>query len=126
MGPDLIHSSAVIDPKAELAAGVRVGPYSVIGPDVHLGAGTEVGAHVVLEGRVRIGARSRIGHGAVIGAKSLVVKSVPPYAIVKGSPATVVKYRFSDRDIGKLLSLQWWTWDRKLICRAVNEKLLCG
>lgn len=63
----MIHPSAVIDPKAELAAGVRVGPYSVIGPDVHLGEATEVGAHAVLEGRVRIGARCRIGHGAVIG-----------------------------------------------------------
>ncbi len=63
----MIHSSALIDPKAELAAGVRVGPYSVIGPDVRLGEGTEVGAHAVLEGRVRIGARCRIGHGAVIG-----------------------------------------------------------
>ncbi len=64
----MIHSTAVIDTRAELAAGVHVGPYSVIGPDVRIAEGTEVGAHAVLEGRVRIGARCRIGHGAVIGA----------------------------------------------------------
>ena len=64
----MIHPTAVIDPKAELAADVRVGPYSVIGAEVRIGEATEVGAHAVLEGRVRIGARCRIGHGAVIGA----------------------------------------------------------
>ncbi len=63
----MIHPSAVIDPRAELAANVSVAPYSVIGPDVRIGDGTEIGAHVVLEGRVAIGARCRIGHGAVIG-----------------------------------------------------------
>jgi UDP-N-acetylglucosamine acyltransferase len=63
----VIHPTAVIDSRAELAPDVRVGPYSVIGPDVTIAAGAEVGAHVVLEGRVRVGARCRIGHGAVIG-----------------------------------------------------------
>jgi UDP-N-acetylglucosamine acyltransferase len=58
----------VIDPKAELAAGVSVGPYSVIGQDVQIGEGTEIGAHAVLEGRVKIGARCRIGHGAIVGS----------------------------------------------------------
>jgi UDP-N-acetylglucosamine acyltransferase len=63
----MIHPTAVVDPKAELAAGVRVGPYSVIGPEVRIADATEVGAHAILEGRVWIGARCRIGHGAVIG-----------------------------------------------------------
>jgi UDP-N-acetylglucosamine acyltransferase len=64
----MIHPTAVIDARAELAAGVRVGPYSVIGPDVRIAEATEIGAHAVLEGRVRIGTRCRIGHGAIIGA----------------------------------------------------------
>jgi UDP-N-acetylglucosamine acyltransferase len=68
VGADLIHATAVIDPRAELARGVQVGPGSVIGPDVRIGEGTVVGAHVVLEGRVGVGARCRIGHGAVVGA----------------------------------------------------------
>lgn len=63
----MIHATAVIEPGAELAADVRVGPYSVIGSGVRIAAGAEIGAHVVLEGRVRIGARCRIGHGAIIG-----------------------------------------------------------
>jgi UDP-N-acetylglucosamine acyltransferase len=65
----MIHPTAVIDPRAELGAGVRVAPYTVIGPEVRIGDGTEIGAHVVLEGRVAIGARCRIGHGAVIGGE---------------------------------------------------------
>ncbi len=63
----MIHPTAVVDPKAELACGVSVGPYSIIGPDVRIGESTEIGAHVVLEGRVVIGARCRVGHGALIG-----------------------------------------------------------
>jgi UDP-N-acetylglucosamine acyltransferase len=63
----MIHPTAVIDPKAELAESVSVGPYCVIGPGVRIGEGTEIGAHVVLEGRVKIGARCRIGHGAILG-----------------------------------------------------------
>jgi UDP-N-acetylglucosamine acyltransferase len=63
----VIHPTALIERRAELAPDVRVGPYSVIGPDVTISAGAEIGAHVVLEGRVRIGARCRIGHGAIIG-----------------------------------------------------------
>jgi UDP-N-acetylglucosamine acyltransferase len=64
-----IHPTAVVDPKAELATGVRVAPYSIIGPDVSVGEDVEIGAHVVLEGRVVVGARSRIGHGAIIGGE---------------------------------------------------------
>src|SRR5206468_10010947 len=65
----MIHSTAVIDPRAQLESGVAVAPYAVIGPDVRIGADTEIGAHVVLEGRVAIGARCRIGHGALIGGE---------------------------------------------------------
>ena len=47
-----IHATAVIDPRAQLAEGVEVGPYAVIGPDVEIGAGCRIGPHVVLDGRV--------------------------------------------------------------------------
>lgn len=63
----MIHSTALIDPRAELGTGVTVAPYAVIGPEVRIGDATEIGAHVVLEGRLAIGARCRIGPGAVIG-----------------------------------------------------------
>ena len=52
-----------------------------------------------------------IGDGAVIAANSVVVKSVPPYAIVGGNPAKVIKYRFSEKIIESLLKIKWWDWD---------------
>lgn len=51
-----------------------------------------------------------VGDGAVIAANSLVNKDVPPYAIVAGSPAKIIGYRFDDELIAKLLKLQWWNW----------------
>jgi UDP-N-acetylglucosamine acyltransferase len=63
----MIHPTAIIDPRAEIGADVRIAPFSVIGPEVRVADGAEIGAHVVLEGRVAIGARCRIGHGSVIG-----------------------------------------------------------
>jgi len=63
----MIHATALIDPKAELASGVTVAPYSIVGPEVRIGADAEIGAHVVLEGRVSLGARVKVGHGTVIG-----------------------------------------------------------
>lgn len=56
-----------------------------------------------------------IGHGAVIGANALVNKDVPPYAIVAGVPAKIIKYRFSKELIKALLELKWWEWDIKKI-----------
>ena len=52
-----------------------------------------------------------IGDGAVIASDSVVVKSVPPYAIVGGNPAQIIKYRFSDKIIESLLRIKWWDWD---------------
>ena len=49
-----------------------------------------------------------IGTGAVIAAGSLVVKDVPPYAIVGGAPAKVLKYRFDKDTIQRLLNSNWW------------------
>jgi UDP-N-acetylglucosamine acyltransferase len=63
----LIHPSAVIDPAAELAGDVSVGPYSVIGADVIIAAGTEIGPHVVIKGPARIGCQNRIFQFASIG-----------------------------------------------------------
>lgn len=58
-----------------------------------------------------------IGDGAVIGANSLVNKDVPPYAIVVGSPAKIIKYRFSDEIIEGLLSLKWWDYPLSVITK---------
>ena len=63
----MIHSSAVVDPGAELQPDVDVGPFSVIGPGVVLGSGTRIGPHVVIEGPTRIGERNRIHSFSVLG-----------------------------------------------------------
>jgi len=52
----------------------------------------------------------RIGDGAVISARSVVTRDVPPYAIVAGAPAKVTRFRFSDDQIASLLAIAWWNW----------------
>lgn len=69
-----------------------------IGNDVWIGAGAHVLSGVC------------VGHGAVIGAGSVVTRDVPPYAVVGGSPARVLRYRFSNERISELLSVAWWNW----------------
>lgn len=57
----------------------------------------------------------KIGDGAVVGSCSVVTKDVPPYAIVAGNPAKVVKYRFTEEQIEKLLQIKWWDWEEQKI-----------
>ena len=66
----LIHSTAVVDPRAELDSSVTVGPFSVIGPHVRIAAGTSIGPHCVVEGRTTIGCDNRIFQFNSIGAIS--------------------------------------------------------
>ena len=70
--------------------------YATIGSDVW------IGSHVLVNGGVTI------GHGAVVGAGAVVVKDVPPYSIVGGVPAKVIRYRFPEDVIQKLLEIKWW------------------
>jgi UDP-N-acetylglucosamine acyltransferase len=62
-----IHPTAVVDPRAELADDVVVGPVCVINANVTIGAGTRIDAHTVIYGATRIGARCRIGPMAALG-----------------------------------------------------------
>lgn len=50
----------------------------------------------------------KVGDGAVIGARTVVTKDVPPYAIIVGSPGKIVKYRFDQNVIKRLLEIKWW------------------
>lgn len=74
----------------------------------------ELGSPVTIENDVWIGGGSlikrgvTIGNGAVIAARSVVTKDVPPYVVVAGSPARVVRQRFPDHDIERLLNLKPW------------------
>ena len=75
----------------------------IVGHDVWIGKG------VTIMGGVKI------GNGAVIGAKTVVAKDIPPYAIAVGNPARVVKYRFDEETIKKFLAVKWWNWDLKKV-----------
>jgi UDP-N-acetylglucosamine acyltransferase len=65
-----IHPTAIVDPKAELAEDVAIGPYAVIGPHVSIGPGTRVMSHVVIDGHTSIGARNEFFPMASIGQKT--------------------------------------------------------
>jgi len=65
---DLIHSTAVIAPGAQIDPSVSIGPYTVIGPHVRIGAGTTVGPHCVIEGHTTLGRDNRIFQFASLGA----------------------------------------------------------
>ena len=69
---------------------------------------TTIGNDVWIGSRVTIIQGLNIGTGAVIGTGSIVTKDVPPYAVVAGSPARIIKYRFDEDTIQKLLNSNWW------------------
>ena len=65
-----IHPTAIVDPKAQLAADVEVGPYAIIGPDVKIGEGTVVQAQAYVGGHTTIGKRCEIFPFACVGTKT--------------------------------------------------------
>ncbi|WP_271220488.1 CatB-related O-acetyltransferase [Streptosporangium carneum] len=62
----------------------------------------------------------RIGDGAVIATGSVVVSDVPPYAVVGGNPGRVVKRRFDDADVERMLRAAWWDWPVELVTEHVR------
>jgi len=61
-----------------------------------------------------------IGDGAIIASRSVVTKSVPPYTIVAGNPARVIRQRFDDKTIATLLTIRWWHWPIEIINQHVS------
>jgi virginiamycin A acetyltransferase len=81
----------------------------------HGKAGIAVGNDVWIGRDAMVLPGVRIGHGAVIGAGSVVTKDVPPYAIVAGNPARLIRKRTSDHHIAHMLAIGWWDWSDERI-----------
>lgn len=78
-----------------------------------------------------------IGNGAVVAARAVVTKDVPPYAVVAGNPARIVKFRFDFQTCHELNRLRWWEYDPKRIveigfddipafCEALEKQIESG
>ncbi|GAB6261019.1 CatB-related O-acetyltransferase [Photobacterium sp. CCB-ST2H9] len=89
----------------------RVGD-TVIGNDVWIGSEC-----VIMPG-------VHIADGAVIGARAVVTKDVPPYSVVVGNPGRVVKTRFNAEDVAKLLEMKWWDWPLSTL--KANMDVMCS
>lgn len=81
--------------------------------DVKIGNDVWVGAEALILSGVTI------GDGAVIAARAVVTHNVPPYAIVGGNPARVIRERFDAVIVKRFLEIKWWSWDRERIARAL-------
>ncbi len=90
----MIHSTAIVDPKAELADDVEVGPSAIIEAGAKIGPRSRILAHAVVKGCVRIGADNEIGYGAVIGAdpQDLSFKKEMPSGVIIGNGNTIREY----------------------------------
>lgn len=99
---DLNPSDVVFAPKGDV----------VIGKDVWIGRDALILSPAV------------IGDGAVIGARAVVTRDVEPYSVVAGNPARVIRKRFDDDTIQRLLKLKWWDWPVEKINKNVH--LICS
>jgi chloramphenicol O-acetyltransferase type B len=90
-------------------AGKKITGHPISRGDVVIGNDVWIGRDAMIMSGVSI------GDGAVIGARSLVTKSVSPYSIAGGNPAKEILKRFDSATVTRLLALKWWEWDREKI-----------
>lgn len=88
----------------------------VVSPSKH----TIIGNDVWIGFRALVKAGVTIGNGAIIGAGAIVTHNIPPYAIVAGIPARIIKYRFSNPVINKLNSTAWWNVDDTVLKNNIS------
>jgi acetyltransferase-like isoleucine patch superfamily enzyme len=78
----------------------------------------EIGSDVLISSNAMVRVGVKINHGAIVGAGAFVNEDVPAYAIVAGVPARIIRYRFDEQLIKRLLESKWWEMDDKSIRRA--------
>jgi len=81
----------------------KISKTTIIGNDVWIGSNVTIKCGV------------KIGDGAIIGYNSNVTKDIPPYCIVGGNPSKIIRKRYSDEIIEKLLEIKWWLWSEDKI-----------
>jgi len=115
MGGITTYPFGVFDPATlgALRDGMGALPDTEVGHDVWIGHGA-----MILPG-------GRIGSGAIIGAGAVVGGVVPPYVVVAGNPARVVRMRFGPAEVARLLALAWWDWPLERI-KAALPALMAG
>lgn len=86
-------------------------PNGTVRPAATATASVEIGNDVWIGESSIIFSGVTIGDGAVIGTRSLVNRNVPPYAVVAGAPARIIRSRFSEDIVERLLALRWWDWE---------------
>ena len=79
-------------------------PYNARAPHVKIGNDVWIGAQAMLKGGITI------GDGAVIGARPVVTRDVPPYSVVVGQPARILRHRFAPEICARLLATRWWDY----------------
>lgn len=72
---------------------------------VFVGADVFIGTHAMIFPGISLGV------GSIVAAGAVVTKNVPPYAIVAGVPAKIIRYRFSEEVISELIKTEWWNWE---------------
>ena len=82
--------------------------------DITIGNDVWIGYEAVIMSGVTI------GDGAIIGTRAVVTKDVPPYTVVGGVPAKMIKKRFSEETISILLQVKWWDWPEEKIKRNIE------
>jgi acetyltransferase-like isoleucine patch superfamily enzyme len=89
--------------------------------DYHHMPRTQVGHDVWIGHGVHVRAGVTIGHGAVIGMGAVVTKDVPPYAIVVGNPAQIIRKRFADDICQRLLASKWWDYSDEILSKVAVD-----
>ena len=87
--------------------------------DLPLKSSIKVGNDVWIAENVKIRQGVTIGDGVVIAQESFVTGNIPPYALVGGNPAKIIRMRFSEKQISELLKISWWNWEDEEIKKVV-------